>query len=356
MIRKYNLNDLLESSIYDFKDKAELVNSIKLIQENFNQKREDLDDYLNDSKLVSAYSCFYMPTNMAKFSFLLNQLPQTLLKDLSGHTFYDVGTGPGTFILALLEYLKSKQKKYPKIVGIELSETMVEQAHKNIEIFFPEYKDWEIGNKIPQYGDKKILCFGHSVNEMGAERCLKYIDQIKPETIIFIGPGTPYVFDSLVEIKRSLKRQKFNVVYPCIKSISASCPFECSKQDWCHQVVYTTHDDSVERLAQLSSIDRRRMPVCIQVYKKKFHENLKVKRARILRVLKETKFSFEFLVCVESEQANLESRRFQVMKKQFDKAEKKNVSAFSEGMGFFYEVEKELGNLQQRVKIIEHNE
>ena len=69
-----SLVEIKNSLIYDFKSESELVKEIEKLSLNFTSKRERLNDYLTDRKMVSAYSCFYLLTNMPKLKACFEKL------------------------------------------------------------------------------------------------------------------------------------------------------------------------------------------------------------------------------------------------------------------------------------------
>jgi ribosomal protein RSM22 (predicted rRNA methylase) len=93
--------------IYNFKNEHELIRAIEEISLKFTQKREDINDYLNDPRLVSAYAAFYLTTNVGKLKSVLNWLPVEFISKLNSTPLFDIGAGPGTYSIALRELVKN---------------------------------------------------------------------------------------------------------------------------------------------------------------------------------------------------------------------------------------------------------
>jgi ribosomal protein RSM22 (predicted rRNA methylase) len=92
---------------------------------------------LSDKRLVSAYTAFYLTTNMPKFAAVLEWMPEEWLADLKTSHLIDLGSGPGTFTMAFREWLG---KEALGITQIETSALMREQAHKLWQGMYPDEK------------------------------------------------------------------------------------------------------------------------------------------------------------------------------------------------------------------------
>ena len=156
------LSDLIPHLLHDFKAESDLVRAIEEISLKFTQKREHIEDYLQDPRLVSAYTAFYLTTNLPKLQAVTEWLTSPEREELKEFDLIDVGAGPGTFSLAWREVIGTESAM------IETSKLMKEQAaklfrglHREEAIFKPELLK-----------RKKLLLFGHSLNEMGGGKLL----------------------------------------------------------------------------------------------------------------------------------------------------------------------------------------
>lgn len=330
-----NLSSILPHLIYHFKSEADLIRAIEEISSKFTTERERIGDYLKDPKLVSAYTVFYLLTNIPKLKEVMKWMPEDWIKELRACDFIDLGAGPGTFSFAWKEFGGTGD-----FYQIELSPLMKEQGKKLWEGFHQEklYQGsrWEWQTEKP-----KLLLFGHSANEMGPKIALEYIEKINPEHILFIEPGTKDFFPKMLEMRSSLLKKNYHVLYPCPNE--SQCPMN-SGTDWCHQFIHVKQDSEIERISQMARKDRKLLPLTVHAYSRTF-KTLNPEE-RIVRVLPETKFSFEWEVC-----QNNHLEHFQIMKRDLSKEETKNLGHVLSGTAIETEVVKTLEK-EKRVKLI----
>lgn len=185
-----------------------------------------------------------------------------------------------------------------------------------------------------------FLLFGHSANEMGAEKAIHYIETIRPDHILFIEPGTKGFFPEMLRIREYLLNEKFNVLYPC--PTGDACPMANSTNDWCHQFIHVKQDPEIERLSQMMKKDRKLLPLIVHAYSKTY--KLMEKNERIVRVFPEIKFSFEWDVC-QGEKLD----HYQVMKRGLSKGGLKLLESTLAGASLTASIDKELEQ-SKRVK------
>ncbi len=331
-----NLTSIFPHLIYQFKSEAELVKSIAEISQKFTTERERIADYLQDPRLVSAYAAFYLLTNMPKLEEVFKWLPHEWCEEVKSCDFIDLGAGPGTFSLAWENLTHSTGDFFQ----IELSPLMREQGlklwHSSSRKTLHQGTRWQWNTSRP-----KVLFFGHSANEMGAAASIDYIEKINPDHILFIEPGTKSFFPVMLEIRDYLIQKKFSIVYPCPNSLA--CPLQ-SSDDWCHQFLRVKQDSEVERISQMAKLDRKLMPATVQAFSKT--GTYQKSEQRLVRVLPETKFSFEWEVCVHNE-----VKHFQIMKRDLSKVEIKGIGAILAGASVETEIVKQLEK-STRVKLL----
>lgn len=329
-----NLSSILPHLLYQFKSDSELINAIEEISTKFTTERSRIGDYLKDPRLVSAYTAFYLLTNIPKLKEVLKWMPEGWVEELKKCDFIDLGAGPGTFSFAWKE-LGAAGDFYQ----IELSALMKEQGKK---LWDGLHRSSLLqGSRWEWNSDKeKFLLFGHSANEMGAKVAIDYIEKINPEHILFIEPGTKDFFPKMLEIRDHLLKSGYKVLYPCPNE--AQCPMRNSS-DWCHQFIHVQQDSEIERISQMARKDRKLLPLTVQAYSKSFVVKNPVER--IVRVLPETKFSFEWEIC-----HNNHLEHYQVMKRDLSKQESKEMASILAGTAVESEIIKDLEKAK-RVKI-----
>lgn len=325
-----NLSKLIPHLIYEFSNEAELVRAVNELSQKFTTDREKIGDYLKDPRLTSAYTAFYLTTNLPKFEAILPWFSQEVIEEFRRCSLIDLGSGPGTFSLAFRLW-----KGEGEILQIETSKIMLEQSKRLWEGLFPG--ESLLQNQNLQGNAPRLMLFGHSANEMGIVKVMKYIQEYDPDHILFIEPGTKAFFSEMLKIRSSLLEGEYEIHFPCPRS--ESCPLENS-EDWCHQYIKVRQDPEIERLSQIAGKDRRNLPLIVHLYSK----TLKVQKPseRILRVYPETKFSFEWDVCHENEKEH-----YQLQKRGMSKSRQKEISEFRPGDGIQTEVEKEFNGTKR---------
>ncbi|HLE12919.1 MAG: hypothetical protein A2504_13185 [Bdellovibrionales bacterium RIFOXYD12_FULL_39_22] len=320
----------IKSSLLVDLDEASLVSTIKKIQKIF-ISRQQIDSYMNDPVFVSAYTLFYMPSNLKKLSYLLKNMPVAVLHTLAQNNFIDYGCGPGTYAIALLNAL-GPENFHGKIVLIDKSPTMLAQARKVFETFHPTFTNYQTASdyhgSFSSNSTNNTLFFGNSANELGIHKISKIVQDISPQLLFLLEPGTHEIFSKLIiPLRQILPTWGYQGIYPC-HTFNSPCPLDLRK-DWCHQMVRSSYDDGIERLSQILSIDRRTMFMSSLVAQKKDAaqhfkdsgntDDTKVESGIILRFLNETKHSFEYQICTDT--ALLLTLKIEIPKKTLSKKE-----------------------------------
>jgi ribosomal protein RSM22 (predicted rRNA methylase) len=316
---------------------GELVHLIQEMSSKFTKRRDQIGDYVLDDDHVSAYASLYLPTNIPKLHFLLSNLPDDVLEDLKDRPFIDIGSGPGTYALGWSLLFNSPPKE---LFCVDSSRVMLEQANHIIKGFFPE-ANLKTQTKYVEKSPDSVLFYGHSINEIGIERVQDQIMTIDPEYVVWIEPGTSELFLELKKLRASLL-DSYDVLYPCPSS--AGCP-----SSWCHQVLRTSHEQSVERLSQLASLDRKILPMTAHVYRRK--NNLPPSNlATIIRFMNETKFSFEYEVCTFEDGKN-KNVVVEIQKKHLDKKTEKKFKHMNVGEKILFKIDKVVGE-KYRIQLL----
>lgn len=330
------LSEILPHLIYSFKSEDDLVKSIEEISLKFTTNRDRISDYLKDPRLVAAYTAFYLLTNIPKIGEVLKWLPDEWIRELKNCNFIDLGAGPGTFSLAWKELGCGGD-----FFQIESSPLMKEQGLKLWQGLYSS-KLFQGTSWVWETDKPRFLLFGHSANEMGVAAAIRYIEQINPEHILFIEPGTKDFFREMLEIRNYLLKNNFHLLYPCPKP--HECPMRNSAEDWCHQFIHVKHEAEVERLSQMVRKDRKLLPLTVQAFSRTF--STQNPNERLVRVMAETKFSHEWEVCHDNQ-----LKHYQLMKKDFSKSESKEIGSILAGEAIQTETIKNLESFI-RVKLV----
>ncbi|MFZ8932977.1 MAG: small ribosomal subunit Rsm22 family protein [Bacteriovoracaceae bacterium] len=323
-------------------DDVELVRRVKILSENFTVKREKIGEYVLDEKQVSAYAGFYLPTNLPKLKFLLDQLPLKVREQISNCHIIDFGTGPGTYALGFCDYFK----KLPEIHLVDQSSIMLDQAKKIFSHMFPS-QEISASSSLGNIKAETLLFFGNSLNEITLNELWKILEKVKPKFFAFIEPGTRDFFSKALDIRRGMGQRGYCCHFPC-PSLNYSCPLEKKKEDdWCHQVIQVTHDQELERISQMAKLDRRTLPFTAHFYELNGQHETSPTHGRLIRMIKETKFSYIWELCIQDE--NLKNIKVELLKKGLDK---KKIKKLATGVEVSFNVLKNLGDGHYRVEVL----
>jgi ribosomal protein RSM22 (predicted rRNA methylase) len=314
--------------IYDFKSEDELVAAIHQITEGFTANREELAVYLASEKMVAAYAAFYLSTNIGKFSYALSLLPAEKKNLIGECDFVDIGCGPGTFILSLLALIPEFKHH---IYGIDGAPLMLKQANLLIDAFKPHVDNIYLSSNTSlalQSARKKFVLFGHSLNEMGFEKAVQYIQDLKPEYIMFLEPGTKQAFELILQIRSWLIDYHYDCQYPCFAN--SVCPMK-GTENWCHQYFYLNHEQEVARLAQLAQRDRHNLPMTFHFYQKQNKSTALLEGKRIVRSFPANKAGKRWQICTPDERGKLYLQEVETLKRHYSKAEFKHIENLSSG-------------------------
>ncbi len=320
-----DFSQLFSATLYSFENKEkELLYHISLLQKNFTKERSlRLSDYLEDEKMVSAYTLFYMYSNWPKYNFVADKIPESL-KDRYAHChFIDVGTGPGTYLWAHEMMFSDRAKK---LVGIDLSKIMLKQGRLLKDNFFAESevyleKNYSASLKKSLEGKERILCFGNSFNEMTDDVFCQYIEDVDPTFLNLIFLGTKEVFQRFKKLRDGYLLEKFDVIYPCLTQ--ENCPMTLEGGDWCHQYLYHKWPLAFEQLSQKLKINRRYTPFFGGLFVKKglWKKETTEDEVVFMRTIFKNKGEAKMLVC--NGQSELEKISFPL--KILSKEQKKNI-------------------------------
>jgi len=312
----YDYSFFENNLIYQFNTEHELLDSIEELNRIFTQERSRLVDYTKSERLVAAYTLFYATTNMPKLQFVLDKASH-LLEELSKLPVVDIGTGPGTYLLAWREFFNGK---HGALFGVERSAVMRKQANKLLQ------NHAQISESLPNVSGG-ILLFGNAANEMSVEDIRRIIKSLSPRYILFIEPGTKELFNHFQPIRNSLLID-YKILYPC--PVSGRCALGGNEgDDWCHQVVLAKHEIAIERICQKLHKDRRSLPVLFHLFGLGEKDKVDVNTLLFRRPLR-TKFGFELTLCKGISDKNQLIKK-QLLNRHFTKDVLKKVDKLSAG-------------------------
>jgi len=223
--------------------------------------------YLDDPAHASAYLSYFLPVNLSKVQVLLGELPEDSGMGASGHPMavLDLGCGPGTGALALLDWLWHRSPKRAKSVAVLASDTThapLREANKLWEAYCQEVGissaglrcvegnlehplKGDLGKQIVRSGPYDLIIMANCLNELfptaadpPAERAV-VVAQLLPflaphGTIMIVEPALRQTARALHQMRNHLLKQGLCTVYsPCLHE--GACPALDRPDDWCHE-------------------------------------------------------------------------------------------------------------------------
>lgn len=214
--------------------------------------------YWADRLMSTAYLQYFLPVNLAKIQVLLDEMPTP--EPVEGFSVLDIGSGPGTGTLAVLDWWHQRElpqavsviavdgstvalrhteqllNRYCQAAGVEQVSLQTYQADL-------ERRAWL--ERVRQNGPFDLIILANCLNEIFAETD----DPIMPKTVLveeslaLLAPhGTMMIVEpALRETSRALhqmrdqllKEKRCTIYSPCLHE--GNCPALVKPDDWCHE-------------------------------------------------------------------------------------------------------------------------
>ncbi|MDF0645287.1 MAG: small ribosomal subunit Rsm22 family protein [Nitrospira sp.] len=223
--------------------------------------------YLDESSNVAAYIAYFMPVNLSKVQVLLEELPPDapLNEGRRGLRLLDLGAGPGTGSLAVLDWLC---QSHPEAAG-RLSALAVDSSGEALrragelwnrycdeagisgaglircqaDLERPEKTAWR--DRVKQKAPFDLILLANCLNELHldasdpivarAELLAELLQWLSPHgTLMLLEPALRETARGLHRVRDRLLREKRCTVYsPCLHE--QDCPALRHPDDWCHE-------------------------------------------------------------------------------------------------------------------------
>jgi ribosomal protein RSM22 (predicted rRNA methylase) len=222
--------------------------------------------YLDDSAHASAYLLYFLPVNLSKVQVLLDELPNDN-HEISDRpmTVLDLGCGPGTGALALLDWLWHRNPERAKSLSVLAADTSHEslqdakrlweaycnetgipgQGLRCVEGNLEHLLKGDFGKQLVRGAPYDLMIIANTLNELfpaatdpSAERAA-VVGQLLPflsthGTIMIVEPALRQTARELHQLRNHLLKQNLCTVYsPCLHE--ADCPALNHPDDWCHE-------------------------------------------------------------------------------------------------------------------------
>jgi len=223
--------------------------------------------YLDDPNHAAAYLSYFLPVNLSKIQVLLDELPDNNITEMPDRPMavLDLGCGPGTGALALLDWLWHRSPERAKSVSVlatDASNSSLQDAKKLWEAYCNEVGipnaglrcvegnlehplKGDLGKQIVRDGPYDLIIMANCLNELfpaavdpPAERAA-IVGQLLPflsphGTIMIVEPALRQTARGLHQMRNHLLKQGLCTVYsPCLHE--GACPALDHPDDWCHE-------------------------------------------------------------------------------------------------------------------------
>jgi ribosomal protein RSM22 (predicted rRNA methylase) len=223
--------------------------------------------YLDDPVHASAYLSYFLPVNLSKIQALLDELPDDGGTETPDHPMavLDLGCGPGTGALALLDWLWHRSPERAKSVSVlaaDSSHSPLRDTERLWEAYCQEVGisraglrciegnlehplKGDLGKQIVRGGPYDLIIMANCLNELfpasidpPAERAA-VVAQLLPflaphGTIMIVEPALRQTARALHHVRNHLLKQGLCTVYsPCLHE--GACPALDHPDDWCHE-------------------------------------------------------------------------------------------------------------------------
>lgn len=233
----------------------------------FTKGREALGtDYLKDPALAAAYLSYFFPVNLSKIQVLLDELPEDWQAPSRERLrVLDLGTGPGTGAIAVLDWLNRHAHDPSKkltVVAVDVSSEALSQAQRLWDAYSRQAGMDDVSlircqgdiasamnggwkERVARQGPYDLIIVANCLNELFN----RTHDSIKEKAALIgelLGRLTPHgtlmvVEPALREISRALhhvrdqllQEQRCTVYSPCLHE--RNCPALSHEDDWCHE-------------------------------------------------------------------------------------------------------------------------
>ena len=223
--------------------------------------------YLDDPAHAAGYLSYFLPVNLSKVQVLLGELCDDNGPGISDRPMValDLGCGPGTGALALLDWLwhrNPEQAKSLSVLASDISQTPLRQTERLWEAYCREVRiptsglrhiegnlehplKGDLGKQILRGGPYDLIIMANCLNELfpalpdpSTERAA-VVGKLLPflashGTIMIIEPALRDTARALHRMRNHLLKQGLCTVYsPCLHE--RACPALDHPDDWCHE-------------------------------------------------------------------------------------------------------------------------
>ncbi|HYA87029.1 MAG TPA: small ribosomal subunit Rsm22 family protein [Nitrospirota bacterium] len=281
--------------------------------------------YLKDKGLREAYEAYFLPLNLRKILVPLAEL-DLRCENLFGNDMFrvlDLGCGPGTAMLGVMEFFAAGKKRS------HLAVTAVDHVAENLKMaeeFFTASKrmrNIDASLKTIRSGIEQMRClpemtfnliiFSNVLNELfihDEARIVKrtnlvaeYLNRCLADdgSCIIIEPALRETSRELIEVREGLLKRGFHIYAPCL--CHAECIALANPRDWCHEDLAWEPSDTIRELDELTGLRKDSLKFSYLIMRKDVQSLAGLYGINAFRVVSEplvSKGKREFYICGEA--------------------------------------------------------
>ena len=237
----------------------QLAQAVSELSRIFTKERDRLSvSYLDSSHLGTAYLQYFLPVNLAKIQRLLNEMPTPEVDE--SFSVLDLGSGPGTGALAVLDWWQQQALPYAlSVTAVDGSKAALRQARElwdrycqaatveaaSLQTYAGDLERRVWLEQVKQRAPFDLIMLANCLNEMYADAkdSIEMRTRMVGEALSLLAPhGTLMIIEpALRETSRSLlhmrdrllQEERCTIYSPCLHE--NRCPALVNPTDWCHE-------------------------------------------------------------------------------------------------------------------------
>ena len=236
-----------------------IVRAVAELSSRFNKDRSSLNQtYLDDRLLSAAYLQYFLPVNLAKIQILLTEMPAP--EPVEGLSVLDIGSGPGTGALAVLDWWYQRRRPYAvSVIAVDRSRGALRQGR---QLWDGYCRVADVGNaylrtdeedlerrawseQVRKQAPFDLIIFANALNEVHAEASDPIVARtalVEEALSLLAAHGTMMIVEPALRgtsralhlVRDQLLKEKSCTIYsPCLHE--NNCPALVKPDDWCHE-------------------------------------------------------------------------------------------------------------------------
>jgi ribosomal protein RSM22 (predicted rRNA methylase) len=275
--------------------------------------------YLADAGLRKAYQAYFLPTNLQKIQVPLKELAVHPGKPLDKGKLHvlDLGAGPGTALLGVLEFFGAREKK-PGLMcvavdhvkeNLRIAEDLFE-SHRKAQALIATLRTERsrVQDAVHQLtGTFDLIILSNVLNELfhgegrKIEKRLVIMEDIMNRLLaddgscIIIEPALRETSREMLEVRDGLLKLGFTIYAPCF--FNKECPALTNPKDWCHEDIAWDPPALITELDKLTGLRKDSLKFSYLVLRKDGVSQIDQHLFRIVSEPLVSKGKREFFIC-----------------------------------------------------------